>query len=948
MESLFSLEVIVNYVKVNNLKQSQCLFPSVAFRLLDYPTIAINLLENYDSKELKEKLKFNEPFESIEKLPCFVELLDKHGRYIFAKGKSCLFRSDLDELKGHLKHAPMYLMILDTFFEPYKLIGTTLVPLTKLINEIYDETSEDSNMMPSSNQAFTPCIKMTHGIFDIRNLMGDEIGHISFACRLTSFGVSLLPHIDMTTEASQKMKEFKKKKQLELEAKKVEKERKQLDEHIKEEEIYIYELKDKNTKKQKENVNALVQTLNIDYKDAQVQISDPKSIRGDKKDKSTQSPVFSRKNSKEEIEKQKQVLNQQPIMYQVKHIQDEFVFNYFCPPPLNFGPENGQPQDDLDNNLIEIVERKQYIQKRIEYLNQASKIKHPNDDDDEEEETFQEDEDKKIKISSSNTNYIDLNKQNENFQIDERKKFQNENILNNFNLNQTPLLKCLFDEITKLKNAIENKQYQQNRPATSYNQTEQKQEPQKQAKIVGILRNNNKTVTKKSIKQKVRKEHILETVNRLAQPKNDIHKSNKSKNNKELATTMNNFDEIPVRDHNLEPLSQQKDVPTKKKVLKYGLTNTHKMRVLASRPNQANKIEKEYDNLLKQVKKNMDELSLIDQTNDINNVDQLKDTSTLDHSNTLQKNLEKILLFDSTGGSTMISSNSMKLLNTNEGNNGLKATNGSINKSILQQLSLLNKVEMESTYGTYDFDTLNNHYKYSQQLINDNENIFLKNKDENDSSESSYQEKQINSPTKVVQFGNTYIYNQVENSHTTEDHSSTSNKVDKNTNESDSFRKSVSIEESDNTSVSKKTPTVSNRNIFLENKYDDDFHSSLDSESMSSTTKQSTSTTTTSNFFTIDRKINKQRSSFDSDKNAKSPRSPRSPRSTLKRESRIPEKHEYEDEVDDLEGYDDIDYLTNNNNKNNQSDLLTSSKLSTHSYNMQSFIDDEDDEDDFK
>jgi hypothetical protein len=933
MESLFSLEVIVNYVKINNLKQSQCLFPSVAFRLLDYPTIAINLLDSYDSKELKEKLKLNEPFESIEKLPCFVELLDKHGRYIFSKGKSCLFRSDLTELKGHLKHAPMYLMILDTYFEPYKLIGTTLVPLTKLINEIYDETSEDSNTMPSSNQAFTPCIKMTHGIFDIRNLMGDEIGHISFACRLTSFGVSLLPHIDMTTEATQKMREFKKKKQLELEDKQKEKEMKQL-EQAKEEEIYLYELKKNNSNKKKENVNALVQTLIIDYKDAQVQITDSKPIGGDKKDKSTQSPVFSRKNSKDETEKQTHA--PPPIMYQVKHIQDEFVFNYFCPPPINYCSET--LKNDETDNLTNIVEKKQYIQRRIEYLNRAARFKHPNEEEDDEESSHEDDaKDKSINFISSSNNYIDLNKSNDQKQLSNVKQIQNENILNNFSLNQTPLLKCLFDEITKLKNAIENTQYNKNKSTISNDKIQQHKEIKNQTKVVGILR-NNKTATKKNSKQQLRKEHILETVNRLAQPKSDINRASRTKNNKELKSIYN-FDEIPVRDENvIQPADIQ---PKKKKVLKYGLTNTHKMRVLASRPNQAKKIEKEHDNLLKQIKKNMDELSLIDQTDD-NNTGQMKNTSTLDHSNTLQKNLEKILLFDSTGGSTMISSN-------NEGNNNtLKVTSGSMNKSNLQQLSLLNKVEMESTYGTYDFDTLNNNYKYSQQLY-DNDNIFLKNNDEeDDSSESSTQDKQIISPTKVVQFGNTYIYNQVENSHSTEDHSSTSNRTESNNNKNNHLR------ESDNASILK--PSIGNRNIFLENKYDDDFHSSLDSESMSSTTKQSTSTTTTSNFFTIDRKINnKQRTSIDSDtsyhrNNNKSPRSPRSPRSSpLKRETSISEIHEHED----LDEYDDIEYLTSNKNNsnynnNNQSDLVTSSKLSTHSYNMHSFIDDENNDDDFK
>ena len=102
MESLFSLEVIINYVKLNS-KSTICLFPCVAFRLLDYPTIAINLLDEYDSKQIKSKFQLMQPFDQIEKLACFTELLDKYGRFIFSRGKSCLFRSDMETLKNHLK-----------------------------------------------------------------------------------------------------------------------------------------------------------------------------------------------------------------------------------------------------------------------------------------------------------------------------------------------------------------------------------------------------------------------------------------------------------------------------------------------------------------------------------------------------------------------------------------------------------------------------------------------------------------------------------------------------------------------------------------------------------------------------------------------------------------------------------------------------------------------------
>jgi hypothetical protein len=185
MESLFSLEVIVNFVKLNNVPQktTSCLFPTVAFRLLDYPIIAINLVEKFDADQLKVRLDIKQPFENIERLPCFTDLLDTQGRFIFSKGKSCLFKADMARLRGLLKNTPMYLMILDTFFEPYKLLGIVPVSLKDLINEIYEETYEEEDPV-RKDASDTPCIKMNHGLLEIKNLMGDEIGHISFACRL--------------------------------------------------------------------------------------------------------------------------------------------------------------------------------------------------------------------------------------------------------------------------------------------------------------------------------------------------------------------------------------------------------------------------------------------------------------------------------------------------------------------------------------------------------------------------------------------------------------------------------------------------------------------------------------------------------------------------------------------------------------------------------------------
>ena len=73
METLFSLEVIINYVKLNS-NAASCLFPCVAFRLLDYPTIAINLLDDYDANDIKTKFQLETSFEQIEKRILFVKI----------------------------------------------------------------------------------------------------------------------------------------------------------------------------------------------------------------------------------------------------------------------------------------------------------------------------------------------------------------------------------------------------------------------------------------------------------------------------------------------------------------------------------------------------------------------------------------------------------------------------------------------------------------------------------------------------------------------------------------------------------------------------------------------------------------------------------------------------------------------------------------------------------
>jgi hypothetical protein len=911
MESLFSLEVVINYVKVNSLKPDHqttnrtvsCLFPSVAFRLLDYPMIAINLLDHYDAKDLKAKLNISEPFEMIEKLPCFTELLDKHGRYIFSKGKSCLFRCDIDTLRGHLRNSPMYLMLLDTYFEPYKLIGTSLVQLTNLINDIYEETYETN-----SGRVDVPCSKMTHGVIEIKNLMGDEIGHVSFACRLTSFGNSLLPHIETSkTEASQRRLKESKAIEKTVNTSKKSEESKEENNLPEAKETLHYNLKKKtsvssNTVETMAKNDALIQTIKIDYKDAQIQISDyPNS---GKKNKSTQSPNTKRKYPLEKMDKEEGKNENLENIYSVKHVQDEFAFNHFCPPALHYNSKNDTLLNSNNNNSTNtvvnmILNQNLYINKRVEYLSEVAN---------EFEEEIGDDENNKLtplRLKEGG----ELHENESQYFIEKPqlvKKSPSE-----FSFDQMPLLKCLFDEMTKLKSLIENKDVVSVKSKTPSKLVEHEKfsnskknvftlknkpvtnveliQSQNSSQLVGILR---KTSTKNTSKpnpkpnpkaKKAHRQHLIDSVNRLSQPRAAKSSSKSVKNS--ISSNTIDFDEMPVGKHSGN-FNDNTPKILKKEPLKYGLTKAHRMRVLASRPDLKHQqsIELKHEQLMEKVKSNLDNLSL---------------TSSTKNEETMHKNLEKVL-FD-TAESTWNNSNLQK------------------NTRSPMNLSLLNKVEMESTY-----DTMHNTMLLGVQ------NVVYEEEDEDEedgrddefNSESSSQTLQ---QTKIVQFGNTTHHRYTTNSTsgqpttTSQATSTPTNSSNSKNNELTDILNDTKLNQYDDEEEEERDEYLSkNRNIFLDQKnpYDDDFHSSLDS-SLTSSTKHSTST---SNFITA--AMNKNQVN-DSPRSSKS--SPRlSPRRYMRKDEQ-PTISENDEE------YDEIEYLGHTNPITNQS-LKTSSKYSVSSY----------------
>ena len=377
METLFSLEVIVNYIKLKKTSEFSCLFPCIAFRLLDYPTIAINLLETHYAEETKQKLNLKQNINKIEKLPCFTDLLDKHGRYVFSKGKSCLFRCEQNSLFNHLKNTPMYLMLLDTYFEPCKLLGTTAVPLINLINDIYSETNELIG--------HDPCTKMTHGVFEIKNLMGDEIGIISFACRLTSFGSSLLHHIGNSKNIKSKNRIKTKKiisKKKDLSESQFCLENSENEEKFKISEKEITEgLKKTNfyTKERSDNHNSInileltndstkfIEASRIELKDEFVQTNEVcfesnfnKSIEPIKIESKVE-PVAKKKTNTTKSKLTKSAKE--------NYIFDDPYIDNFCPPVLFY---NSNQTNETNQDSIKLLKKNEATNDRIIYLNNAS------------------------------------------------------------------------------------------------------------------------------------------------------------------------------------------------------------------------------------------------------------------------------------------------------------------------------------------------------------------------------------------------------------------------------------------------------------------------------------------------------------------------------------------------------------------------------------------------
>ncbi|XP_059533312.1 microtubule-associated protein 10 [Myotis daubentonii] len=184
-ERLFSLELLVDWVRLEagpppppvveaeeeeeeeeeEEASSRSLCPAVAFRLLDFPTLLV-----YPPGG-----------------PAAAAPQPRPGLLSFGRGKSCLFRLHPATLRCRLLATPLYTLLLrlppGRPTPAPRLLGTCSISLAAAALQVL-------------GPAASCCSHGHRGRFPLHNHVGERVGDISLAYRLTDLGSSLLGHLE--------------------------------------------------------------------------------------------------------------------------------------------------------------------------------------------------------------------------------------------------------------------------------------------------------------------------------------------------------------------------------------------------------------------------------------------------------------------------------------------------------------------------------------------------------------------------------------------------------------------------------------------------------------------------------------------------------------------------------------------------------------------------------
>lgn len=155
--SLFSLEILIRSVRIERECDTSGEL-AVGVRLLDFPTLLIYQQQNG-----------------------IIE-----GEHNFNRGKTCSFRMNIHSVCHQLSNSPLYAMVLDVKEDIPKLLGTSLISLSRAMDRIRLDVTGHGVASSSHGE---------RGRFSVCSLDGEKIGSISLSYKLLHLGVGLLPHV---------------------------------------------------------------------------------------------------------------------------------------------------------------------------------------------------------------------------------------------------------------------------------------------------------------------------------------------------------------------------------------------------------------------------------------------------------------------------------------------------------------------------------------------------------------------------------------------------------------------------------------------------------------------------------------------------------------------------------------------------------------------------------
>lgn len=157
---LFSLEILIRSVRMERDGDTSGEL-AVGVRLLDFPTLLI-----YQQQKSSDGVS--------------------EGESNFNRGKSCFFQMSIHSAYKQLSNSPLYAMVLDVKEDVPKLLGTSLISLSAVMDRIRADVTDRGVASSSYGE---------RGRFSVCSCDGEKIGSISLSYKLLNLGVGSLPHV---------------------------------------------------------------------------------------------------------------------------------------------------------------------------------------------------------------------------------------------------------------------------------------------------------------------------------------------------------------------------------------------------------------------------------------------------------------------------------------------------------------------------------------------------------------------------------------------------------------------------------------------------------------------------------------------------------------------------------------------------------------------------------